>query len=62
MVTRAALYIRVSTEEQAEEGYSLEAQQERLTAYCEAQGWDVVDVYAGDIAAERLVQERNINE
>jgi site-specific recombinase for integration and excision len=46
MVTRAALYIRVSTEEQAEEGYSLEAQQERLTAYCEAQGWDVVDVYA----------------
>ena len=26
-MTRAAIYIRVSTEEQAEEGYSLEAQQ-----------------------------------
>jgi DNA invertase Pin-like site-specific DNA recombinase len=45
-LTRAAIYIRVSTEEQAEEGYSLEAQQERLVAYCEAQGWDVADIYA----------------
>ncbi len=45
-MVRAAIYIRVSTEEQAEEGYSLEAQRERLVAYCEAQGWDVTDVYA----------------
>ena len=37
-MVRAAIYIRVSTEEQAEEGFSLEAQQERLLAYCEAQG------------------------
>lgn len=36
-----ALYIRVSTGKQAEEGYSLEAQQERLQAYCTAQGWTV---------------------
>ncbi|WP_019177067.1 recombinase family protein [Methanomassiliicoccus luminyensis] len=42
----AAIYIRVSTEEQAEEGYSLDAQQERLVAYCEAQGWDVAGIYA----------------
>jgi site-specific DNA recombinase len=45
-MVRAAIYIRVSTEEQAEEGYSLEAQQERLLAYCEAQGWDVAGIYA----------------
>ena len=37
----AALYIRVSTQLQAEEGYSLEAQQERLHAHCTAQGWTV---------------------
>lgn len=37
----AALYIRVSTQLQAEEGYSLEAQQERLQAHCTAQGWTV---------------------
>lgn len=34
-----ALYIRVSTEAQAEEGYSIEAQKERLQAYCTAKGW-----------------------
>jgi len=39
--TCTALYVRVSTQTQAEEGYSLEAQQERLTAYCTAQGWPV---------------------
>ena len=36
-----ALYVRVSTQLQADEGYSLEDQQERLEAYCKAQGWNV---------------------
>ncbi len=36
-----ALYIRVSTEKQADEGYSMDAQRERLSAYCQAQGWTV---------------------
>lgn len=36
-----ALYIRVSTEKQADEGFSLDAQRERLTAFCQAQGWAV---------------------
>lgn len=31
---KAAIYIRVSTDAQAEEGYSIEAQKEQLTAYC----------------------------
>lgn len=35
------LYVRVSTALQAEEGYSLAAQQQRLMAYCEAHGWAV---------------------
>lgn len=34
-----ALYIRVSTEAQAEEGYSIQAQTDRLEAYCTAMGW-----------------------
>ena len=41
----AALYIRVSTQEQAKEGYSIEAQTERLTAYCKAKSWAIYDVY-----------------
>lgn len=39
--TRAALYLRVSTEEQAREGVSLEAQEARLRAYAEAHGLTV---------------------
>ena len=36
-----ALYIRVSTEKQADEGFSLDAQESRLRAYCDAQQWTV---------------------
>jgi len=45
---KVAIYIRVSTEDQAKEGFSLDAQKERLIAYCEAQGWDVTSVYQDD--------------
>ena len=38
---RAALYFRVSTEEQVE-GYSLDAQARAGRLYCQAHGWDVV--------------------
>lgn len=34
----AAIYVRVSTEAQREEGYSIEAQREALTAYCVSKG------------------------
>ncbi|PEO46719.1 resolvase [Bacillus sp. AFS026049] len=34
-----ALYCRVSTDEQAREGISLNEQQERMKAYCRAMGW-----------------------
>jgi site-specific DNA recombinase len=69
-MVRAAIYIRVSTEEQAEVGYSLEAQQDRLVAYCEAQGWDVAGIYADRghtgrkintrIEYKRMMAERNM--
>ncbi|GKU81245.1 recombinase family protein [Niallia sp. NCCP-28] len=39
------IYIRVSTLEQANEGYSIGAQKERLTAYCAAQGWNDYKYY-----------------
>lgn len=45
MVTRAAIYVRVSTEEQARDGYGLAAQEQSARAYCQAQGWELVDVY-----------------
>jgi len=42
---RAALYIRVSTQEQAQEGYSVGEQKERLIAYCKAHDWLIADIY-----------------
>lgn len=41
---RAAIYVRVSTTEQAEEGVSLAAQEERLRAYCALRGLEVAHV------------------
>ncbi|MPZ49698.1 MAG: hypothetical protein GEU75_10455 [Dehalococcoidia bacterium] len=43
---RAAGYIRVSTEEQAREGYSLAAQENAIRSYCAAMGWGLVEVYS----------------
>lgn len=45
---RAALYVRVSTEEQAREGWSIPAQREILEAFCKSQGWDAAGVYADE--------------
>ena len=45
---RAVLYTRVSTEDQAKEGFSLSAQEERLRAYCMAKEWSIVDIYIDD--------------
>lgn len=42
--TIAIGYARVSTEEQASSGLSLDAQRERIRAYCVARGWELADV------------------
>lgn len=45
---RTAIYIRVSTDEQANEGFSIASQKERLTAYVHSQEWDIYDFYVDD--------------
>ncbi len=45
---RAAIYARVSTEDQAREGYSIAAQLKRLRSYCLARGWTVANEYVDD--------------
>ena len=42
---RVFIYVRVSTAEQARDGYSVDEQIERLTNYCKAKGWTVIKVY-----------------
>lgn len=43
---RVGIYIRVSTQEQAESGYSIHEQEERLKAYADANKWLVNKVYS----------------
>lgn len=45
---RAAIYVRVSTEEQSAEGYSLDAQKAILNDYCIAEGWEAAGCYEDD--------------
>lgn len=47
-LNNAALYVRVSTDEQAQLGYSIEAQKEKLSAFCKSQEWDIFDLYVDD--------------
>ncbi|MBA7713840.1 hypothetical protein ES703_122850 [subsurface metagenome] len=42
---RVAVYARVSTQEQAVEGTSLEYQSKQLKKYCESQGWEIFLTY-----------------
>ncbi len=44
-MTKAAIYARVSTREQAEEGFSIGAQLKRLRAYCRSRGWEISGEY-----------------
>jgi site-specific DNA recombinase len=45
---KAGIYIRVSTDEQAAEGFSIDAQKRRLLAYADSQDWEVTEVYIDD--------------
>ena len=42
------IYIRVSTEDQARDGFSINAQKEKLTKYAEANDWSIFDYYIDD--------------
>ena len=42
---KVAIYVRVSTTSQAEEGYSIEEQIDKLEAYCKIKDWSVYKVY-----------------
>lgn len=51
----ALAYVRVSTDEQANEGASLDAQRAALTAEADRRGWDV------ELVADEGVSAKNLN-
>ncbi len=44
LATKAVGYIRVSTDEQAQDGFSLGAQREAITAFAKSQGYELVTI------------------
>lgn len=56
----AVAYVRVSSEEQAREGVSLPAQEERIRAYCVASELDLIGIVSDDgISASKPLAERD---
>ncbi len=53
---RVAIYTRVSTEDQAKEGFSLDAQLDKLKSYCKARDWDVGGEYIDDGYSGRYIK------
>lgn len=54
----AGIYVRVSTERQAQEGYSVSAQKENLTSFAKANNFKVYDVYADEGISGKNVEGR----
>lgn len=57
-VLNSAIYVRVSTERQVLQGYSLEAQKENLTNFALSQGWSIFDCYADEGISGKNVVDR----
>ena len=54
----AGIYIRVSTEDQAREGFSLPEQEKRLRAMCEYKGYEIYKVYKDAGISAKTVNKR----
>lgn len=53
-----AIYCRVSTQEQAEEGYSIREQERLLREYCKEKGYEVKDVFTDAGISGKDIQHR----
>lgn len=58
MKTNAGIYIRVSTERQVLEGFSLEAQKDNLSTFAKMQGLKIYDVYADEGISGKNIIDR----
>ena len=53
-----AIYARVSTEEQAQDGFSIRAQQQKLKEYANIKDWSVYDIYLDEGISGKNITER----
>lgn len=52
------IYVRVSTEEQAQEGYSIRAQEEKLSDYARIKEWSIYKIYSDEGISGKNITER----
>ena len=57
---KAVIYVRVSTEEQAQSGFSINAQIEKLVGTCKLNGWELVQQYIDDGYSAKDLDRPNI--
>lgn len=61
-MVNTGIYVRVSTEEQAQEGYSIRAQEQKLKDYARIKDWGVYNIYADEgISGKNIVDRPAIN-
>ncbi|MFC4321726.1 recombinase family protein [Litchfieldia salsa] len=59
---KVALYVRVSTEEQADEGYSIEGQIKALTEYCHRNNFEIVEKYKDEGISGKSMNRPALNQ
>ena len=55
---KTAIYVRVSTDEQAKEGYSIRAQIEKLKNFIQIKDWSFYKVYADEGISGKNIKDR----
>jgi site-specific DNA recombinase len=55
---KTGIYVRVSTEEQAKEGFSIMAQEDKLKDYVKIKDWQLYDVYIDDGISGKNIEGR----
>lgn len=58
---KTAIYIRVSTEEQVKEGYSISAQKQKLQSFCASQDWHIVGFYVDEGVSAKDMNRPELN-
>ena len=61
-MTNVLIYTRVSTDDQAEKGYSLADQQQRLEKYCDAKGYEIIRHFQDDGYSAKTFDRPRFNE
>ena len=58
LMLETGIYVRVSTEEQAQEGFSIRAQEQKLKDYARIKDWSIYNIYIDEGISGKNITER----